>query len=217
LTGQSGGILRDMNRHIIIPALLALIFTVPSMAEDIYKWEDESGQVHYSDVPRDGAEEVEVAPIQTFSAPAVASNDAAAADETEAEPEVDEAYDSLAITSPRMEETIWNTGGTVTVKMSLDPSLRTGHSLRLYMDDQQVAELPPRVTSIRLSAVERGSHTLRAEVRDGRSRMLMKSDQVKFHFKQQTADNALRTAPAKPAASTKPQRTQKNIPRPTPR
>ena len=55
--------------RLLIP-LLSLLFVAPSFAEGIYKWVDETGQVHYSDVPRAGAEEVDISLVQTFSLPA---------------------------------------------------------------------------------------------------------------------------------------------------
>jgi len=208
-----------MNMRISFLGLLGIIglsFATSSMAEGVYKWEDEQGQMHYSDMPRDGATEIDIEPAQTFSGSADAR--IARNDEGQTGEDADSAggYKSLKISSPSQEETIWNTGGAVTVRLSLSPALQTGHSVRLYMDGQQLANLPGRATSAKLSEVERGTHTLRAEVRDSSGNALIKAAPVTFFVKQQTADNALRTAPAKPAPSVKPQKSQQNKPRPTP-
>jgi hypothetical protein len=175
-----------MNRPIFIPALLALLLAIPSIAEEIYKWEDESGQMHYSDVPQDGAAEVEIAPIQTFSAPTVAADTDSDSEDQEEELNEEDRYDSLAISSPSMEETIWNTGGNVTVNVSLQPSLRAGHRITLHMDGMTMGDLPRGAAMLALKGVERGEHKLWAEVTTKKGRSLIQSDQTTFYY-QQTA------------------------------
>lgn len=164
---------------------MGLLVAMNSSAETIYKWVDETGQVHYSDVPRQGAVEIYIAPVQTFSMPSATRSSAPA----NAGPD-DEAenYDFVGIASPAAEETIWNTGGLVTVAVSLQPGLKMGHQIVLFMDDQQVAVLPPMSSSVQLQDVERGSHKLRAEVIDENGKKLIASATTTF-FYQQTSVN----------------------------
>lgn len=166
--------------------LLCLLFVAPSLAEVIYKWVDETGQVHYSDVPRDGAEEVDLGAVQTFSFSSSAAASANAPDD-ESDTEQEPAYESFLITSPTMEETIWNTGGKVTVGVYLQPGLQVGHQVRLYLDGTSIA-VPDRSSSVELTDVTRGTHTLSAEVQDPRGRRLIASDPVTFYY-QQTSVN----------------------------
>ena len=200
MIGRLGSILSRMNMRVSIPGLVGLValsFVASSIAEGVYKWEDEDGQMHFSDMPREGAVEVDLAPVQTFSSSVdarTANTDAGGADN-----EADSAgYKSLEISSPSQEETIWNTGGAVTVKLNLSPSLEKGHSVRLYMDGQPMADLPPRATSVQLSEVVRGTHTLSAEVRDSNDQVLIKSSPVTFFYKQTSADARRIPAPARP-------------------
>ncbi len=172
--------------HKLIPLISLLIFS-PAMADEIYKWVDEYGQIHYSDVPQEGATEVEIAPVQTFSAPPVvastsSSNGAEDANETVAN------YESMEVTSPAMEETIWNTGGTVTIAVQLRPGLRTGHQIRLYLDGKPLPNLAPGTSSLQVAEVVRGEHQLRAEVWDENGTILIKADPSIF-FYQQTSVN----------------------------
>jgi hypothetical protein len=198
--------------------LVALSFAASSMAEGVvYKWEAEDGQLHYSDIPREGAVEVDLTPAQTFNRgrdARIAKNSAGAEGD-----KADSAagYKSLRISSPSQEETIWNTGGVVTVRLSLSPVLKTGHSVRMFVDGRQLANLPSRLTSVKLTEVVRGSHTLRAEVRDSRDKVVIRSDQVTFFYKQQTAGNALQAVQTNPSKNVLPQKSQKNRPRPTPK
>jgi hypothetical protein len=180
-----------MNRQLPLLGLLGLILMAPSLAEGVYKWEDENGQVHFSDMPQEGAIEIQVQPAQTFSSPNLAPQAALADSGKDADADSDkedQGYKSLAITSPSMEETIWNTGGEVTVSLSLQPGLKMGHSIRLFMDGQLLADLPPRASSLKLSDVFRGEHTLRAVVQDENGKVQIKADEVKF-FYQQTSVN----------------------------
>lgn len=201
MTGRLGSILSCMNMRVSFLGLLGLIglsFATSSMAEGVYAWEDADGQMHYSDMPREGATEIDIEPAQTFSGGADART--ARSNEGQAGEDADSAagYKSLEISSPSKEETIWNTGGAVTVKMSLSPRLQTGHSMRLYMDGQQLADLPPRATSAQLSEVVRGTHTLTAEVRDASGTIVIKSDPVTFFYRQTAADARVLPAPARP-------------------
>jgi hypothetical protein len=182
-----------MNRQIPLLGLFGLILMAPSLAEGVYTWEDENGQVHFSDMPQEGATEIQVQRAQTFSSPNSASQVAVAGSGKEADADADsdkedQGYKSLAITSPSMEETIWNTGGEVTVSLSLQPGLKMGHSIRLYMDGQLLAGLPPRASSLKLSEVFRGEHTLEAEVRDENGKVQIRTQPVTF-FYQQTSVN----------------------------
>jgi hypothetical protein len=172
--------------HKLIPLIGLLIFT-PVMADEIYKWVDENGQIHFSDVPQEGATEVEIAPIQTFSAPSVAASSSSSNDADDANETVVN-YESLEITSPAMEETIWNTGGTVTVTVQTRPGLRTGHQIRLYLDGKPLPNLAPGTSSLQVSEVFRGEHQLRAEVWDENGKILIKAKPSIF-FYQQTSVN----------------------------
>jgi len=165
--------------------LLGLFVAMSSGAETIYKWVDETGQVHYSDVPRQGAVEIEIAPVQTFSSPTVTQGSAPA---IAGDDDQSENYDFVEIANPAAEETIWNTGGLVTVAVSLQPGLTMGHQMVLYMDDQQVAVFPSMSSSVQLQNVERGSHKLRVDVVDENGRQLISSASQTFYY-QQTSVN----------------------------
>ena len=174
--------------HKLIP-LLGLLILSPSLADEIYKWVDNDGQMHFSDVPHVGATEVDIAPAQTFSTPslAAASSSAPAASKPADEPEALD-YESMAITSPATEETIWNTGGEVTISVQLQPGLQTGHQIRLYIDGKPLPNLRPNTSSLQVSDVVRGQHQIRAEVRDENGKVLINAKPSTF-FYQQTSVN----------------------------
>ena len=176
--------------HKLIP-LIILLITTPSLAEEIFKWVDESGQMHFSEVPKEGATEVEIAPAQTFSAPSApnvtTSSEATTESAVGAEQEAVN-YESMEITSPAMEETIWNTGGEVTITIQLKPGLKTGHQIRLFLDGKPLPNLRPNTSSQKVSNIYRGEHQLRAQVWDENGAVLITADPSTF-FYQQTSVN----------------------------
>ena len=68
-----------MTRRLTLLFILVVPAAVPSLAQTIYKWQDENGQTHFSDVPTEGAVEVDAQPAQSFTQPAMrqSSNSAA--------------------------------------------------------------------------------------------------------------------------------------------
>ena len=172
----------------LVTVFAAFVLAAPVSAQQgIYRWVDDNGVVHFSDTPRDGAEEVEISPVQTFSAPAAATARPAAAEGEAAEP--DALYDALEIVSPSEEETIWNTGGVITVSVSPQPALKPGHSLAIYYNGQLINGDQPRATSVQLSEVFRGEHTISAEIRSASGRVLKRADPVTFFYRQTSVRN----------------------------
>jgi len=182
-----------MRSRTLIPVLAVILTATPALADQIYRWVDSSGQVHYSDVPRDGAEQVDIAPTQTFAAPkrvARSSSSPASADATD-EPA---GYDAFVIVSPSQEETIWNTGGAMTVAVNASPALQQGHSVSIYLDGSPVSKAP-RATQTQLSEVVRGEHRITAEIRDASDRVIKTAEPVTF-FYQQTSSGSRVVPPA---------------------
>jgi len=169
--------------------LLLLLFSVsayPAFAADIYSWTDENGERHYSDTPQEGAEEVQLSPTNTFSAPAPEPASAPLAGDEEDGAAV---YDDFQITSPAQDEVLWNTAGTVTVSMSLSPRLKPGHRVRLTMDGKPIPGFRPRSLSHTMNEVERGTHSLQAAIVDARGKPLTEAEAVSFTVQQNTLLN----------------------------
>jgi hypothetical protein len=161
---------------------------VPALADGIYRWEDDKGQPHYSDVPREGAEEVELEPAQTYSAPAVvrpvtARNASASTAKSD--------YQAFAVSSPKSEETFWNIGGNLNVSLSLQPKLQLGHQIHLYLDGQPQGLIQGDETSMSLQEVYRGEHKVYAQIRDLGNQVLMETPTVTFFVHQAVIQGSL--------------------------
>ena len=174
------------QNYFAVLATLCVAVSAPVLASEIYRWVDGKGQVHYSDIPRDGAEQIEIDPAQSFASPVIA-RPAPAAELAAAEPA--EVYAALEIVSPTQEETIWNTGGIITVSVSPQPALKPGHSLNVYYDGQLIETKAPRATRVQLSEVFRGEHSISAEILDVNGRTVKQAQPVTFFYKQTSVRN----------------------------
>jgi hypothetical protein len=175
-----------MKAKVLLPVLAIFVAAAPTFADDIYRWVDSNGQAHYSDMPLDGAELVDLSPAQTYTAPGIAASSSAG---RRARSEPESAYESFSIVSPSEEETIWNTGGVITVSVRPSPALRPGHSISISYDGRIVTASQGRETSVRLSDMYRGEHRISAEIRDRFGNRLMSAPTVTFFYRQTSVNN----------------------------
>ena len=90
-------------------------------------------------------------------------------------------YRSLRVVSPTAGSSRW-VGGELTVELSLEPALQSGHVVSLRVDGREVSVGP--ALQMVLPNIERGSHTLRAAVLDvdtGEQLKVSKSIQFQIH------------------------------------
>lgn len=152
---------------------------------DTWTWTDEEGVVHYSDRPYPGAKRVAIDEPNTSRSLAARSR---ATSGNEAADDADDSadpvrYNSLEISAPGAEETLWNIEGVLNVSLSLNPALQPGHQVRIYFDGN------PQIvtgTSFQLQEVYRGVHNLQAEVLDETGKMMIRSRTNRFYVQQNT-------------------------------
>jgi hypothetical protein len=88
-------------------------------------------------------------------------------------------YD-VAIVQPATDETVHDNLGNVAVQVAVSPSLGAGATIALLLDGQPAAQAA--TTAFALSGVERGTHTLAAQVVDANGATLAASQPVTFHM-----------------------------------
>jgi hypothetical protein len=164
--------------------LLGLLATA-AVSADVWRWVDDDGVVHFSDTPREGAELVDVSQSSRSTGARVYRNTApeGSSDDDATAPEQAFKYESLSISSPGAEETLWNIEGTLSVSLSLSPGLQSGHQVRVYLNGE------PRMvnsTSFTLDEVYRGVHNIQAEVLDATGRLMIRSTSNRFYVQQNT-------------------------------
>lgn len=169
------------SRSILL--VLGLLAATAAMAQEAYRWVDEDGVVHYSDRPREGAEQVQL-PTPNVAASRRAARPPTTASDAEPTEEPPAArYDSIEILSPASEETLWNIEGVLSVSVALSPALQPGHQVRAYHNGQMT---PVSGTSFQLQEVWRGSHNIQVEVVDETGKLMIRSKSTRFYVQQNT-------------------------------
>ena len=164
-----------MMTRFLVPALL-LSFSVHA---GLYKGLDEEGNVVYSDEPFDNAEKFTPPPITVVEPTKVAPKEEVAEEE---KPET--VYTTFTITSPKNEATIRNEPNVV-VDMVLDPELAIseGHSIWLLLDGRPLIK-KTKSLSLPIGRLDRGTHTLQAQIRNSAGKAIISTKRVKVYIHQ---------------------------------
>ena len=170
-----------------IIAVFAILLGGAVLAQ-AYRWVDEDGVIHFSDVPVDGAERIDLprdSRPRTSAPPRSTTSLAAAA--TSAEPATEEPtavfkYESIEVVRPAPEETLWNIEGVLDVALRLTPALRPEDQVRVIFDGEQRSTA--NATSFQVQEVWRGVHNIQVEVVDSTGRLMARSLPNRFYVQQ---------------------------------
>ncbi len=154
--------------------VLCLIFAIPLTAE-VYRSVDKDGNIVFTDKPSDDAELIELDELQTIKPPQKGNFKYTPPAKKPAAK-----YTSVSITSPENDVAIRDNGGNVTVNVTTQPGLHGKDELVLFLDGKEVPLR--RSTAKAFSGLDRGTHQLRAAVRDKSGRILESSQSVTFHL-----------------------------------
>jgi len=182
--------------RIILVALCAGFAASAAHAGKLYKWVDANGVTHFSDVPAEGAQAVNVDGAQSYRAPASRGVEPTPAGAPAAGHV--SGYSSLAVTVPADGAVLWNADGRIAVAASLEPALAGGHHLWFELDG---ARHEANGASAEVPAA-RGEHSLAAVVTDQVGAEIVRSATVSFVVRQ----NSAITPPQGPALPKKPRR-----------
>lgn len=172
----------------------------PAFPATVYKWVDEEGVLHLSDQPHPAAEKIELPSSPLYTAPPQTPSGEA----TPAQQESQWAgrYQQFVIEQPKTNEIVRSNDGSVRVAATLQPPLQPGHQLRFYLDGIKVKgeyDTP----GIKLQGVERGPHTVKAEVLDENGKVLGTTAAVEF-FLRKESEITPKTPPVDPDKPFKP-------------
>ena len=178
-----------MRKWLIV---LLVVSTTPAGAGPAWTWTDSNGLVHYSDTPVPGAKRIELGSVQGFGAAQGGSGRRAAQAEAPRSSTTNEqqsqTYSSVTIVSPTQQQTLWNTGGEVSVQVATEPSLRPGDRVDLVFDGQR-RNLDSASTQLTLEDVFRGVHSVEAVVVSSSGRELARSAPTSFIVQQTSVAN----------------------------
>ena len=177
--------MRKSWRGLIVLTALA---TCAASAVPVWRWVDENGTIHYSDRPVAGAERIELEGAQSFPSAAPRPLPPRPEPRTQRDAAARQGYSSVQVTSPAEQETLWNIGSVLEVRVALQPPLQPGHRIDVYLDGQlrNVNAMSPSFT---VPEVYRGVHRLRAVVLDSGGRELSSSEPVTFMVQQTSIQN----------------------------
>ncbi len=173
-------------KHLLTVLAIALALS-PAFAE-IYKWTDESGRVVFGDRPPEDSsvQSVTVQPTQTFQS-APPSEFKSTMTEREEQAAIEKAkankYKSVSIVSPQDDEGVRSNPGNITIQFTSSPALNVeaGDRFQLMMDGTPV--LTSDKTSVILTNVDRGTHTIQVNIISGESGKPIKSSKPStFHM-----------------------------------
>jgi len=181
----------------IVLTLGLMILLGPVGAQEIYRWVDEAGVVHYADQPGDadaeqvflpgqGAQPAAPPPVQPFQPPPVRARQSGSGQAT---------YQSLQFDEPAAEATFFGGSVSVTVSLSLRPALQAGHTVAIFVDGRRA---PGDGLATTLTGLERGTHVLRAAVLDRSGRELVASSSINIYVRQPSVATPATARPPRP-------------------
>lgn len=193
-----------MMRQMLMFLLLIGVAAMVSAQEKGYKIVRPDGTVEFSDQPAPGAKEITLPKVQGYEAPPPPPLT------PRTPPTVPQAadYTRVALLAPVNDETYFDGEEALHVNVEVLPALHPEHHLVILLDGQVVAE--GRNTRFNLHGIERGTHTLLAQVRDAQGKPVQSTAPVTFHWRQHSrffqpapqpgAPSAIPPAPMMPQA-----------------
>lgn len=147
-------------------------------ATTVYTWVDASGQRHYSDQPHPGATKMEIDGAPTFSMPAPPPERSEAEQAAPREPQA-----TCSIESPSDQQMFMN-AWSVSGELRLPPHLDPGDHVTLMLDGKILPGVANLSGAFTLAHIDRGAHTLAAQVVDPEGDVICQAPAVTFYVHQ---------------------------------
>ena len=167
--------------RIILAFVSVLTATSAIAADQIYRWVDKDGVIHYdAQPPSKDAQPAKLPDIQTYShrsgnkALPVSPLDSAKAVALVKE---------IRILAPVQDEVFRDPQGIISVSAAVLPALPAGAGVMFYLDGAAKNAKPLASTNTTFTGVERGEHNVIVAVVDASGKELLRSAPVTFHTK----------------------------------
>jgi hypothetical protein len=158
--------------------LAGLMLSLAAEPQEIYRWVDKDGVVHYADQPGAAdAERIEIASSNEYEATPPEPGAIA----TSRQPASPQPYESLTITQPEPDQVFFGADANVPVAAEIGGTLESDHTLVFFVDGNRVPDAGGGSTE--LTNLARGTHFLRAAVLDQNGAPLISSQQITFHVR----------------------------------
>ena len=179
--------------------LILGILAVPAVMGDVYRSVDEDGNIVYSDKSSPDAEKVEIQEVQTIDPGAVPEFESST---NKQDPSAGD-YQGITISSPANDQTISANDGNVNVSVSVQPALKEGDTIELYLNGGLAGSSKG---GFNLENLDRGSHTISAVLKDKDGKEILHSEPITFHVQRHSVKHKKSTVgkPPAPAPTKKP-------------
>lgn len=165
----------------ILFTLISLACSV-ALATTVYKWVDENGVVHYSDQPHPNAQKLQVVGVQTYSSSAAAVR-ASGAGDSDTGSAAPNPYKGCAIAQPLDQQNLPN-AQSVFIRVATDPLPRGDDRIYITMDGQALNGGEPTGMSFNVTPIDRGAHSVQAQVRGTDDQVLCQTPTITFYVQQ---------------------------------
>jgi hypothetical protein len=161
----------------------------------VYKTTDADGNVVFTDQPPDNNAQPmdlpELSVISPAEPPDLPEQAQAVDGQADAKPVTDlrelrRGFRDFAISQPQADETFWGTENRVAASWTTRYALQEGMQVTFVVNG--ASRVPTTAETIVLDGLDRGEHTVFAELRDTRKRLIARSSEVTFHVKQNSAN-----------------------------
>jgi len=178
--------------------LAGLALSLAAASQEIWRWVDKNGTVHYADQPNSpNAELISVIEPNAYDDEGADSDSGASGSATAAEePErSDSPYESLSIVQPAADEVFFGSDASVSVQADLRGTLQSDHSVVFFLNGNR---RPASGLGMELSGLARGTYFVSASILDQDGNAVISSQQTAFHVRQASIQNPQTPVPARP-------------------
>ena len=167
--------------------ILPLLCSLPlHAAQQIHKWVDSKGVVHFSDRLSEGAQDSNVQMTIIDTATGTEKANSAKSGTIESNPINDAAREAvesytLALTSPASGETVRENSGLVTIKANLKPIPMDPFKMNVILDGD-LKGTAENALDVKMENVDRGMHQLEVQVTDQNGKLLASSSKTTFYL-----------------------------------
>jgi len=160
--------------------VVGLLVSLVAQPQEIYRWVDKNGIVHYEDQPRSpDAKLIEY--IGLGYEGGADDSPPLYTPEPQQQPERP-LYQVLSIISPTPEQVFYGGDVSVNVEVGLDAVLRDEDELLIFVDGNRAPNVGG--LSATITGLSRGTHFLRAAVMNPAGTVVITSPQITFHIRQ---------------------------------
>jgi hypothetical protein len=168
---------------------IVLVVVALPLAAQVYKVVDKDGNVTFTDqAPMDGSKPIELRPISVIEAPTYEKAPETTKDEdAEGDKEMSLSYlrknfKDFAIISPQQEESVWRPDGPIPIAWNTQYALQEGMQVIIYLDGKRHTATTQQMIAV--PNMDRGEHTVKAELRDAKNRIIATAEPVVFFVRQ---------------------------------